>query len=154
MTMHMYITISEEDRIARYEVDAATGTLSHVGDTGTGARPAPLAVNPAGDRLYAGCRDAIAISTYAIGDGGELAHIGDVPVDNDPCYLATDRGGRFLLSAYYEGGRCAVHAIGDDGAAAFAAGGVAGDGQGGALHADGRVESVRVRAAYIGRQWA
>ena len=117
MTMQMYITLSEEDRIARYEVDASTGALKHIGDVRTAARPAPLAVNPARDRLYVGCRDAIAISTFAIGDGGALAHIGDVAVDNDPCYLATDRAGRFLLSAYYEGGRCAVHAIGDDGAA-------------------------------------
>ena len=117
MAMQMYITISEEDRIARYEVDEGTGELAHVGDTATAARPAPLAVSPARDRLYAGCRDAIAISSYAIGEGGELAHIGDAAVDNDPCYLATDRSGRFLLSAYYEGGRCAVHAIGDDGAA-------------------------------------
>ena len=117
MTMQMYITLSEEDRIARYEVDTGTGALAHIGDVRTAARPAPLAVSPARDRLYVGCRDAIAISTFAIGDGGALAHIGDVAVDNDPCYLATDRAGRFLLSAYYEGGRCAVHAIGDDGAA-------------------------------------
>ncbi|MDE2687461.1 MAG: lactonase family protein [Chloroflexota bacterium] len=117
MTMQMYITLSEEDRIARYEVGEDTGALTHIGDTATAARPAPLAVNPTGDRLYVGCRDAIAISTFAIGDGGALAHIGDAAVENDPCYLSTDRAGRFLLSAYYEGGRCAVHAIGDDGAA-------------------------------------
>ena len=116
--MQMYITLSAEDRIARYEVDEGTGELTHVGDVRTAARPAPLAVNPAGDRMYVGCRDEIAISSYAIGKGGELTHIGDVSVDNDPCYLATDRAGRFLLSAYYEGGRCAVHAIGDDGVAA------------------------------------
>ena len=118
MAMYMYITVSGEDRIARYEVDEATGALTHIGDVETAARPAPLAVNPAGDRMYVGCRDEIALSSYAIGDGGELAHIGDVTVDTDPCYLATDRSGRFLLSAYYEGGRCAVHAIGDDGAVA------------------------------------
>ena len=118
MAMQMYITLSGEDRIARYGVDEATGELTHIGDVGTAARPAPLAVNPAGDRMYVGCRDEIAISSYTIADGGELAHIGDVAVDNDPCYLATDRSGRFLLSAYYEGGRCAVHAIGEDGAAA------------------------------------
>ena len=115
--MRMYITLSGEDRIARYEVDEGTGGLTHVGDVRTAARPAPLAVNPNGDRMYVGCRDEVAISSYAIGEGGELTHIGDVAVDNDPCYLATDRNGRFLLSAYYEGGRCAVHAIGKDGAA-------------------------------------
>lgn len=118
MTMRMYITLSGEDRIARYEVDEGTGALTRIGDTLTAARPAPLAVNPAGDRMYAGCRDEIAISSYAIANDGRLTHIGDVAVDNDPCYLATDRAGRFLLSAYYGGGRCAVHAIGDDGAVA------------------------------------
>ena len=116
--MQMYVTLSGEDRIARYEVDEGTGELTHIGDVQTAARPAPLAVNPSGDRMYVGCRDEIAISSYEIGDGGDLSHIGDVAVDNDPCYLATDRSGRFLLSAYYEGGRCAVHAIGEDGAAA------------------------------------
>ena len=117
MAMYMYITVSEEDRIARYEVDVGTGALTHIGDVGTAARPAPLAVNPARDRLYAACRDEIVLSSYAIGGDGALTHIGDAAVDNDPCYLATDRAGRFLLSAYYQGGRCAVHAIGDDGAA-------------------------------------
>ncbi len=115
--MQMYITVSGEDRIARYEVDEGTGELTHVWDVGTAARPAPLGMNPAGDRMYVGCRDEIAISSYSIGDDGDLAHLGDVAVDNDPCYLATDRAGRFLLSAYYEGGLCAVHAIGEDGAA-------------------------------------
>lgn len=115
--MQMYITLSGEDRIARYEVDEGTGELTHIGDVATAKRPAPLAVNSAGDRMYVGCRDEITLSSYAIGDGGSLTHIGDAAVDNDPCYLATDRSGRFLLSAYYEGGLCAVHAIGDDGAA-------------------------------------
>ena len=116
MAMQMYITLSAEDRIARYDVNEGTGELKYIGDVRTAARPAPLAVNPTSDRMHVGCRDEITISSYAIGGGGELTHIGDVAVDNDPCYLATDRNGRFLLSAYYEGGRCAVHAIGDDGA--------------------------------------
>ena len=116
--MRMYITLSGEDRIARYEVDEGTGELRHIEDVGTAARPAPLVVNPARDRIYVGCRDEIAISSFAIGEDGDLKHLGDVAVENDPCYLATDRSGRFLLSAYYEGGLCAVHAIGDDGVAA------------------------------------
>ena len=34
MAMYMYITVSEEDRIARYEVDVGTGALTHIGDVG------------------------------------------------------------------------------------------------------------------------
>ena len=115
--MRMYITISEEDRIACYRMDASNGALQHISDIRTAARPAPLAADPQRKFLYVACRDANIISGYAIGDGGDLARIGDIGVETDPCYLATDRSGRFLLSAYYEGGRCAVHAIGDDGAA-------------------------------------
>ncbi len=117
MSVYMYVTLSEEDRIARYELDADTGALVRLGDVPTAARPAPLAVNPAQDRLYAACRDANVLSSYTIEDGGELRHIGNVAVDTDPCYLATDRSGRYLLSAYYEGGLCAVHAINAEGAA-------------------------------------
>lgn len=114
---YMYITISEEDRIARYHMDASTGALQHVGDVQTAARPAPLAVNPQRSALYAACRQANIISSYTISDDGDLLHIGDIPVETDPCYLATDRSGNFLLSAYYEGSRCAVHAIHEQSAA-------------------------------------
>ena len=119
MAFRMYISVSGEDRIARYEVNADTGALTHMGDTRTAARPAPLAVNPRGGVIYAGCRDANVISSYGVGGDGALTHIADAAVDTDPCYLATDRGGRFLLSAYYEGGRCAVHRIDERGAVAL-----------------------------------
>ena len=111
MAFRVYVSVSDEDRIARYDMDAETGALTHAGDTRTAARPAPLAVSPRGGAMYAGCRDANLISSYAVGGDGDLTHIADAAVDTDPCYLATDRGGRFLLSAYYEGGRCAVHRI-------------------------------------------
>ena len=118
MATYMYITLSEEDRIARYRMNPEDGALTHIDDTRTAARPAPLALSPRRDRLYVACRDANLISTYAVGAGGELAHMGDIPVSDDPCFLATDRAGRYLLSAYYEGGRCAVHPIDARGAAA------------------------------------
>lgn len=116
MAFRMYISVSGEDRIARYDVNADTGALTHMGDTRTAARPAPLAVNTHRSVLYAGCRDDNVISSYGVGGDGYLTHIADAAVDTDPCYLGTDRGGRFLLSAYYEGGRCAVHRIDERGA--------------------------------------
>ena len=116
--MYMYITVSEEDRIARYEVDVGTGALTHIGDVATAARPAPLAVNPARDRLYVGCRDEIALSSYRIGEGGVAhAYWGCSRWITTRATWRRTVAGRFLLSAYYQGGRCAVHAIGDDGAA-------------------------------------
>ena len=118
MATYIYITLSEEDRIARYGMNPEDGALTHIDDTPTAARPAPLALSPRGDRLYVACRDANLISTYAVGADGALAHMADISVSDDPCFLATDRAGNYLLSAYYEGGRCAVHRIDARGVAA------------------------------------
>ena len=118
MALYMYVTVSGEGRVARYEVDGETGELRHLGDTGASGRPAPMAADPGGRFAYVARRDANIVSSYRIESGGGLAHIGDVGVESDPCFLATDRSGRWLLSAYYEGGFCAVHAIGDGGSVA------------------------------------
>ncbi len=117
MALYMYITVSEEDRIARYAMDGDTGELRHLGDVAASGRPAPLTTDPQRRFAYLARRDANLITSYRIGADGDLTHIGDVAVEDDPCYLATDRSGRYLLSAYYEGSRCAVHPIGSDGAA-------------------------------------
>jgi 6-phosphogluconolactonase len=117
MPHYVYVSISEEDRIALLTMDAATGALEPVDSFEAGGRPAPLAISPQRQFLYAGRRDALQISSYRIDQGsGRLSPIGSAPVDSDPCYLATDRNGRFLLSAYYSAAKAAVHRIGEDGA--------------------------------------
>jgi 6-phosphogluconolactonase len=118
MLNRMYISISEEDRIAAFDVDASTGRITHRGDVPTSGRPAPLAIDPGTKYLYAGCRTTNELITFRIDPGdGSLSPIGKIPLESDPCFLATDRTGTFLLSAYYGAGAAAVHRIGPDGAA-------------------------------------
>ena len=118
MHNRMYLSLSEEKRIAAFEVEATTGRIIHRGDVFTSGRPAPLAVAPGRNFLYAGCRTVGELMTFRIDPGdGSLSPIGKSPLDSDPCFLATDRSGRFLLSAYYGAGGVAVHRIGSDGVA-------------------------------------
>jgi 6-phosphogluconolactonase len=118
MHNRMYISISEEDKIAVFDVDATTGRTTHFGDVPTSGRPAPLAVDPERKYLYVGCRATNELMTFRIDPGeGSLSPIGKIPLESDPCFLSTDRTGKFLLSAYYGAGAAAVHRIGSDGVA-------------------------------------
>ena len=118
MPLKMYVTISEEDRIALFDVDAKSGMLEPAGDVVVSGRPAPLAVNPDRTRLYVGRRNINEISSFEIDQNtGDLSMLGTVSLESDPCYLSTDNTGKYLLSAYYTAGRAAVHRIDESGVA-------------------------------------
>ena len=109
MTFHMYVTISEEDRVSIFTVDPDTGGIEHQEDVAVGGRPAPVAIDPNRRFLYLARRDDLEVTSFRIDRStGGLSAIGKIPLESDPCYLATDRKGRFLLSAYYSAGKVAV----------------------------------------------
>ena len=56
MTFHMYVTVSEEDRVSIFTVDPDTGRLEPQEDVAVPGRPAPLAVDPERRFLYVGRR--------------------------------------------------------------------------------------------------
>jgi 6-phosphogluconolactonase len=133
MPYQMYVSLQNEDRIARYAVDEATGRLSHIGDVACPDGPAPMAVHPSGTALYVGHRGpgstkggsmdgrpkpTFSLTSFVIDRRtGDLTPSGTrVQLLGEPCYLTTDRRGRFLLSAYYQAGHCAVHPIDAQGA--------------------------------------
>lgn len=114
----MYVSLQEDDKIARFHMDPTTGKLTLQGEMAVAGGPAPLAVDPQRRFLYAARRGACIMSSFRIEPGtGNLTSIGEVPLESDPCYIATDRSGKFLFSAYYQAGKAAVHPIGADGAA-------------------------------------
>ena len=116
MAFYLYITLSEEDKISTYSMDADSGDLEPLRRLDVQGRPAPLAVDPDKKLMYVGRRDVTQIDTYGIDPGsGGLTLLGTAQLESDPCYMSTDRTGRYLLSAYYSGGRAAVHTIGTDG---------------------------------------
>ena len=117
MPYHVYVTVSGEDRIARFAMDEASGALAPRDDVPLGGRPAYTAVHPSRRWMYVARKDARQVTTFRIDAAdGALAEVGHLPIGSDPAYLATDRAGRFLFSASYFDGVVGVHRIGEDGA--------------------------------------
>lgn len=118
MTYNVFITVSGEDRIARFAMDAESGELMPRTDIPLAGGPAPVAVSPDRRFMHIAQRGSNQLTSFAIdaAEGG-LTPLGTIPLHSDPCYLATDRTGRYLLSAYYLAETAAVHRIGEDGAA-------------------------------------
>ena len=99
---HMYVALQDDDRIAIYTMDTASGSLHHQEDVLVEGGPAPLALSPDRRVLHVGLRGAQAISSYRVDPHtGRLSLIGTAPLQGEPVYVATDRTGRFVLSAYY-----------------------------------------------------
>jgi 6-phosphogluconolactonase len=112
----VYLSIAGENRLARYEMDPASGALRHDGDIEVNGSPGPLATDAAHARLYAGLRSSREIASYAIDrDTAGLTPIAAVSLDADPCYIALDNTDAYLLASYYGAGKVTVHAVGADG---------------------------------------
>ncbi len=119
MHYNVYITVSGEDRIARYDMDPVSGALAVRDDVELPGGPAPIAISPDQRFMYVAQRQSRDITSFRIDPAnGDLTALGVIPLESDPCYMATDRTGRHLFSAYYLAEKAAVHRIEDNGAAA------------------------------------
>src|SRR3954452_937226 len=113
----LYVCLQDDDKIARFAIDPATGGLTRQTDVPIAGGPSVTALSPDRRVLYVGLRTRPAISSFRITSAtGALTTQGSVTSTDAPTFLATDRTGRFLLSAYYQGGYAAVHPLGSDGA--------------------------------------
>ena len=120
MSYNVFVTVSGEDRIARYAMDRSSGSLEQREDVPLPGRPAPIAISPNGEYMYVASRETCEVTSFRIdATDGSLTELGKIPLDSDPCYMATDRTGRFLFSAYYLAETAAVHRIDDNGAATY-----------------------------------
>jgi len=116
MAYHVYLTISAEDRVARYGMDEATGALTHQADFKIEGYPASIAVNPDQTLLCVARRETLCLTSYRRDPvSGDLTEISSVPTPADACYQAIDKTGRFLFSVFYLGARVMVHRISPDG---------------------------------------
>ena len=116
---HVYITLQGDDKIAIYNLDSASGNLTHQEDIAIVGGPAPFAVSPDGHHAYTGLRTTNTMVSFDIdSSSGTLTPTGSVDLESDPCYVSVDATGRYLLSAYYFSGHIAVHPINENGALA------------------------------------
>ena len=117
---HLYVSFQDDDRIAIFTQDPATGAVTRWEDAAVEGGPAPMALSPDKRVLHVGRRGSQQLSSFAVDPRtGGLSLIRTVPLQGEPVYVATDRSGRFVLSAYYYQSTAAVHAVGRDGAATF-----------------------------------
>jgi 6-phosphogluconolactonase len=117
MPYALYVCLQDEDKIAAFLMDAATGQLTPQAPVPVAGGPSVLALSPDRHVLYVGQRTVPAISSFRIAPAtGALTPQGTVAATHAPTFLAPDRTGRYLLSAAYQGGYAAVHPLGADGA--------------------------------------
>ena len=123
MPYYMYVSLQDDDKIAVFTMDAATGTLTPQAKVPVAGGPSPLTMSPDRQVLYVGHRTVPGISSFRIDPNtGGLTQSGTVAPEAAPTFLSTDRTGRYVLSSYYQGAHAAVHPVGNDGAGAVPAG--------------------------------
>ena len=116
MADFLFVCLQDEDKIASFVIDAATGGLTRQADIGVAGGPSVLALSPDRRVLHVGRRAPAAISSFRIDQRtGALDPHGSVDTADAPTFLAPDRTGHYLLAAYYQGGYAAVHPLGADG---------------------------------------
>src|SRR5215510_8866486 len=113
----LYVGLQDDDKIARFDLDAGSGKLVPRGETPAAGAPSAFALSPDRRVLYIGYRGTPAIESCRIDSvSGALTSLGRIATEHAVTYLAPDRTGKYLLSAHYQGGYAAVHALGSDGA--------------------------------------
>ena len=114
MRQWVYVTVSDENRIAVFQMD--DGELTEAGSVPAGDGPTPLAAHPGGRFLYTAARKTPSLHWFHRDpDTGAIRPAGNVPLEADPCFIATDGGGGYLFSAYYRAGMVTTHGIEGDG---------------------------------------
>ena len=94
MALQMYVSLQGDNRIVRFLMDPATGSLEPNGDVEIGGGPAPLTFNPDNTVMYVGRRDGLLLSSFAIDQKtGDLSHTGSVELGGDTCFRPTTRPG-------------------------------------------------------------
>ena len=117
MPNYVYVAAQDDNQIAVFTIDGATGRLTHTAEIPMPGGPSLLAIRPNRQCLYVGHRQVPEISSHRIDPAtGALTRTGSLAPPDPPGFLATDRRGRYLLAAYYQGGRAAVHPLGEEGA--------------------------------------
>ena len=119
MAAYLYVSLQDDDLIARYDLNRDTGGLTNRVEFPLAGMPAPLAADPERRFLFVGRRrpGEFGMTSFRIAaDSGDLERISDIDLAGNPVHVSTDRTGKYLLSAYYYQARVGVHGFGDDGA--------------------------------------
>ena len=116
MPSALYIGLQDEDKVATYTIDGASGSLTKTGEIAVAGGPSVMAVSNDRRMLYVGGRGGPSIASFSIDPAsGALTPAGSAAQPHAPTFLFPDRGGRFMLVAYYQGEGAAVYRVAADG---------------------------------------
>ncbi len=135
MPYALYVCLHDEDTIAAFTMEAATGQLTPQAAVPVVRVPSVLALSPDRPVLWVGHRVQPALSSFWIDATGGLTRQGTVASPHAPTFLASDRTGRYMLSASYQGGYAAVYPLGADRRGDGPAGGIPHPGRNGGADA-------------------
>jgi 6-phosphogluconolactonase len=115
--MCVYVTVSGEDRVARFRLDSTSGTLTHAENFALSGGPGPLVLSPDGGTLYVSRRGDSTLSSLCIEphSGRLLKESGAVLEPSNAVYISVDPAGRHLFSCDNGSGRVSAHRLGEDG---------------------------------------
>jgi 6-phosphogluconolactonase (cycloisomerase 2 family) len=116
MPSSLYVCLQDDNKIAVFDVDDASGALVPKAEMAVAGGPSVMATSADGRVIHIGSRVQPAVSSFHVdARSGALSPLGTIATPHAPTFLAPDRSGRYLLSAYYQGGAAAVHALAADG---------------------------------------
>src|ERR1700731_1704370 len=111
----LYVGLQDDDKIAVFALDGASGGLTRRADVAASGGTSVTAISPTRNTLYVGCRTRPSLASYRIDPAtGGLSLLGTAAQADAPTFLALDRTGRYMLCAYYQGGYVAVYPIAAD----------------------------------------
>jgi 6-phosphogluconolactonase len=112
----LYVGLQDDDKIAIFGIDGASGGLTRLGEVASPGGPSVMAIDADRKTLYVGHRTQPSLASYRIDPAtGGLSLLATTPQTDAPTFLAPDRTGRHMLCAYYQGGYAAVFPIAADG---------------------------------------
>jgi 6-phosphogluconolactonase len=112
----LYVGLQDDDKIAVFALDGASGGLTRRADVAAFGGPSVTAISPDRNTLYVGYRTRPLLASYRIDPAtGGLSPLGTTAQADAPTFLAPDRTGRHMLCAYYQGGYAAIYPIAADG---------------------------------------
>ena len=61
---HLYVTLSDEDKIVKFDMDDQSGNLENPESFRVSGKPGPLAKHPSGQFIYAGRRGTNQVTSF------------------------------------------------------------------------------------------
>ena len=113
MGVYLYATLREDNTLAWYALDPASGALDLKGTVPLPGHGAGIGTSPDRRTLYVATHDTARLCSFRLdpASGAPTAlHTLDTGL-SDPAYIATDLSGRFLITPFYGQGCVATYAI-------------------------------------------